>query len=114
MIKKLSSQPLRKELPQTSEEMLRQAQDRCTELKNQFELRGSRTVLGKKFSASYSQKTFAVADNLYGAKLNTSQLQEGQPNEQIKAAMRKLFLKNAQKVAAGTPSRARPVMNLFQ
>lgn len=47
-----------------------------TENKNEFEHRGSHTVKGKPFDPTYTKTGFSVKDNLYGAKLNTSQLQD--------------------------------------
>mgnify|MGYP000980848759 CR=1 FL=1 len=52
-----------------------------------------------------------VKDNIYGAKLNTSQLQKAQPNDGLKKALRLKFVKKGQSLAAGTPSRARISMN---
>ena len=55
-----------------------------------------------------------MKNNLYGAKLNTSQLQEAQPNEGLKRALRLKFLKGSGTLAAGTPTRSRISMNLHQ
>ena len=42
--------------------------------KIEFENRGEHTVKAKAFDPSYTQMSFRVNDNVYGAKLNTSEL----------------------------------------
>ena len=70
-------------------------------------------MLRKALDPSFSQPTFSLKDNVYGAKRNTSELQTEQPNDALKYAQRLKFLKGRE-LAAGTPSRARMTQNLFQ
>ena len=71
-------------------------------------------MLKKALDPSFSQPTFSLKDNVYGAKRNTSELQTAQPNDALKNAMRLKFMKGTGSLAAGTPSRARMTQNLFQ
>ena len=66
---------------------------------------------GRVYDPSYKQTNFDVRDNVYGAQLNTSQLQNAQPNEEIKKALRLKYLKKGASLAAGTPTRSRINMN---
>lgn len=87
------------------------------ERKNQFEKRGTRTVLGKPYDLSYLKTSFSVKNNLYGAKLNTPELHIKEPNHDLKMALREAFAKGGAKkgsMAAGTPTRARMTENLQQ
>ena len=47
-------------------------QKQVTQNMNEFEHRGSHTVKAKAYDPTYSQPSFSVKDNVYGAKLNTS------------------------------------------
>ena len=82
-----------------------------TENKNEFEHRGSHTVKRRAYDPIYKQTNFTVGDNVYGAQLNTSQLQNTQPNEEVKKALRLKYLKKGAAMAAGTPTRSRLNMN---
>ena len=79
--------------------------------KIEFENRGEHTVKAKAFDPSYTQTSFSVHENVYGAKLNTSELQDAQPNDAIKKAFRCEFHKKGKGMVAGTPTRVRISMN---
>ena len=99
------------QLPPTPD-MKRENIDKQVSLnKNEFEHRGSHTVKAKAYDPSYKKTSFSVKENFYGAKLNTSQLQDAQPNDALKKALRLKYQKKGTALAAGTPSRARITMN---
>lgn len=56
--------------PQTRNKIV--VADEVAERKNQFEHRGSRTVLKMPHDKTFLSTSFSVKDNLYGARLNTS------------------------------------------
>jgi hypothetical protein len=105
MIQKKSLQPAAQKLPPTSDLKRIKTQEQTIELTNQFERLGNRTVKVKPYDASYSQPSFNLKHNFYGAKLNSSQLQDEQPNAPLKKALRLRFAKGG--LAAGTPTRMR-------
>jgi hypothetical protein len=75
MIQKKACQPVEAyRLASPSEDKKLQIQVKVTERKNNFEHRGSRTLLKKSYDPTYLKQSFSVHENFYGARLNTSQL----------------------------------------
>ena len=93
--------------------------EQVIERKNEFERRGDLTILKRAYDPTYLQNSFSIKDNLYGAKINTSEMLENdtQPNERFKKKIRLQFSKEGtrkDKVAAGTPTRSRLSENLHK
>lgn len=76
MIQKKACRPFEaRRLASPSAEKKLQIKVEVIERKNDFEHRGSRTLLKKPYDPTYLKQSFSVHENFYGAKLNTSQLQ---------------------------------------
>jgi len=74
MIQKKSFKMEYSRLPPPSASKREQIVDRVQKLKNHFEDSGTHTVKRRAFDKTYSQSSFNVKHNFYGAKLNTSEL----------------------------------------